>query len=42
MSPFSVARAPHYVKEAELSHSFFRSAAYGKWEELVSRRRQNV
>ena len=30
MSPLSVERATHYVKEAELGHShFFRSAAYG-------------
>ena len=34
MSPLSVVRASLYVKEAELGHShFFRSAAYGKWEE---------
>ena len=30
MSPFSVARAPHYVKEAELGHT----AVHGEWEEL--------
>ena len=35
MSPLSVARAPHYIKEAELGHSHcFKSAAYGKWVEL--------
>ena len=35
MSPLSVARAPHYVKEAELGHSHsFRSAAHRKWEDL--------
>ena len=38
MSPLLVAWALHYVKEAELGHShFYRSAAYGKWAELISR-----
>ena len=34
MSPLSVMRAPHYVKKAELGHSYFLGQRHGRREYL--------